>query len=163
MRSGCGGADVVWVDWLWAGVARLDCLWSRVVRLDCLGAGIVRVDKNATSARLALALDVPQDPDFARLAHHAAKHDLKGGLRPARVGEEDALLDHSLGRVRGDAPDLAVLERELDALPVVVVGRTHARMQVEADGVVAGDQALGRVLEPLRSRKLVFGRDEEPV
>src|SRR5262245_36586181 len=78
---------------------RLGCLWSGVVRVNCLWSGVVRIDENAAAARLSLALDVPHDPDFGGLAHNTAKHDLRGRLRPARIGEEEALLDHGLGRV----------------------------------------------------------------
>src|SRR5262249_4372802 len=78
---------------------RLGCLWSGVVRVNCLWSGVVRIDESAAAARLSLALDVPHDLDFGGLAHNTAKHDLRGRLRPARIGEKEALLDHGLGRV----------------------------------------------------------------
>ena len=104
-------------------------------------------------------LDIPHDPDLVGLAHHAAQHDLRGPLRPARVGEEEALLDGRLGRVRADAPGLAVLEQEIDAPPVGDERRAHARMEVEADGIGAGDQPFG-ARQALRRGELVLARDE---
>ena len=62
------------------------------------------------------------------------------GLRPARVGEEEALLDLGLRRVGADLPGLAVLQLEQGALPVGAKLHAHGRMQMEADGVFAGDQ-----------------------
>src|SRR5262245_5849786 len=132
------------------------------MRSGC-GGVVVRIDESAVSARLSFALDVPHDPDFAGLAYEAAKHDLRRGLRPARVGEEKALLDGGLWRVRGDAPSLAVLERQFDALTVGPKLGAHTRMQMEADGVVTGNQVFVRALEALRRGELVLGRDEAAV
>src|SRR5882724_471163 len=91
--------------------------------------GFVRIDEVAPVAFLDLPFDVPDDPHLVRLAHDAAKHDLGGRLRPARIGEEHALLDRGLRRVRADPPRLAVAQRQNDALSVGGELGTHARMQ----------------------------------
>ena len=75
-----------------------------VMRSGCGGRGFVGIDQMSAAAAFGHALDVPDDAHFARLAHHAAEHDLRGGLRPARVGEEEALLDLGLRRVGADLP-----------------------------------------------------------
>src|ERR1700704_876109 len=106
-------------------------------RLSSGRRGFVRIDEVAPVAALHLPLDVPHDPDLVRLTYDAAKHDLGGRLRPARIGEEHALLDRGLRRVRADPPGLAVAQRQNDALSVGGELGAHARVQVEADGVVS--------------------------
>ena len=54
------------------------------------------------------------------------------------------------------------LQLEQGALPVGAELRAHGRMQMEADGVVAGDQPL-RALQAARRRQLVLARDQQPV
>src|SRR5665811_2108830 len=73
-------------------------------------AGVVGIDQGMGFGFRAAPLDIPQDADLACLAHHAAEHDLRTGLRSARIGEQHALLDSGLLGVGTDAPGLAVAQ-----------------------------------------------------
>ncbi len=77
---------------------------------------------------------------------------------PALIGEQHALLDRRLLGVRADAPGLAVAQDQRHGAAVAGDLRLHARMEMKADGVCAGDQPVGAL--QAAGGELVLTRNE---